>query len=216
MGGFLVEEYREKQNDIEETRKALGFIYEDLYIDSIYYELRLARINENIRDLEIGVNKTNLSVEDFRKLHAGLRRAEDYSVRDYGYKYLINNIKNPKVKFDSVLTLITTFHKNSSEGDYGMFNKLYWEITHENYLKLFEMFPNFFNADTTLANNEIRRNIKSFLADPYWQGRINLTYQECSGIIKPLSESNRYWNNEIMRQLKTEIPDYKLQQLSNY
>ncbi|MFY0626162.1 MAG: hypothetical protein JXR07_07705 [Reichenbachiella sp.] len=216
IGGFLVEEFREKQNEIEDTQKALEFIYADLFADSIYYDQKIKRIKKNIEYLELGLNKTSMSVGNFRKLHAGLRRAEDYFIRDYGVTYLTHNIDNPRVQDESILTLITTFHKTSTEsGDYGKFNKLYWEVTNENYVKLFEVFPNFFSSDTTLSNREIRENIEIFLSDPYWIGRINLTYRECSGLIIPVFEANRYWNNEIMRQLRTEIPDYIPQRISD-
>jgi hypothetical protein len=213
IGGFVVEEYREEQNEKEETQRALGFIYEDLFVDSLYYNERIARIETNIEYLELGLNKSTMSIADFKKLHAGLRRAEDYFIRDYGVNYLTNNIDNPRVQNDSLLTLITTFHKTATEsGDYGKFNRFYWDLTNENYTKLFEVFPNFFSQDTALANQEIRDKMSWFLSDPYWKGRINLTHRECSGIIKPIFEQNRYWNNEIMRRLRLEIPEYNPQQ----
>jgi len=205
FAAFGLEEYRETINEREQTLKALNFIYTDIYIDSMLYNVRIADIDENTKRLERGLNRKTMSIDDFKELHEGLRSAVEYKVYDFGINYLRNNIQQPKLKYDSILTMVDWYYTQSSEeGNYGRLNSDYWTITTENYIKLFEVFPNFFSTDTTLANNEIRRNLSRFLGDPYWQGRINLTYRENSGIIKYVFEKNQRYNAELMLRLRSE------------
>ncbi|MFY0685659.1 MAG: hypothetical protein JXQ90_00765 [Cyclobacteriaceae bacterium] len=210
IGGFAVEEYRETKNEFEDTKKALSFIYYDMFIDSIEYISRLEQINQDIENLALGIDGKPLTLVEFKRLHKGLRSITNYHLRRYGIDYLTNNIQHPRMQSDSILTLITGYYTNSTEtGNFGKWNSYYSEIANESYVKLFESFPNFFSNDTTLANDEIQENLEQFLQSPYWQGRINLAYREKRDLIKPIFEENQYWNTEILRQLRTEIPNYK-------
>ena len=206
IAAFGLEEWRDNKNEREETLKALTLIKMDLQRDTSLYNLRLKLIDRNTEYLELGSLKEEISVNQFRKLHKGLRAAVEYKVYDYGYNYLKNNIHNPKVNNDSILMSLGYYHALSSpEGNYGRLNMDYWELTGVNYQKLFEVFPNFFSQDTTLANQEILAKKTDFFQDPYWVGRINLTKRDNKDIIKSIFEKNRQFAIDILQLIDKEI-----------
>lgn len=203
---FSLDLWRDQMNEKEETQKALTYIKLDLQKDTSLYNYRLQLIERNTSFLEIGMIDQTPSIDDFKKIHKGLRAAVEYKVFDYGYKYLTNNIAKPIVKNDTLLMWIGYYYSLSGpEGNYGRYNADYWRLTGTNYEKLFEIFPNFFNPDTTLANNEIMANIESFRSSKYWQGRIRYTHRENRDLITAIFKKNRKFAEDILRILEEEF-----------
>ena len=130
----------------------------------------------------------------------------EYKVYDYGYNYLTNNITQPRVKNDTVMMWIGYYYSLSGpEGNYGRYNANYWDLTGTNYEKLFETFPNFFNQDTLVANSEIKANIKSFMSDKYWQGRIRYTHRENKDLITAIFHKNKKFAEDILQLMEKEL-----------
>ena len=86
---FSLDLWRDQMNEKEETQKALTYIKLDLQRDTSLYNYRLKLIERNTSFLEIGLTDQTPSVEDFKKLHKGLRSAVEYKVYDYGYNNLV-------------------------------------------------------------------------------------------------------------------------------
>lgn len=206
ISAFGLEEWRENKKEREETVKALKFIRQDLTRDTSYYNLRLNIIERNENYLSLGALGNQISVGDFKKLHKGLRSAVEFKVHDYGYNYLKNNLQYPTLKSDTLMMWIGYYYSLSSpEGNYGRLNNAYWNLTTTNYTKLFEIFPNFFHADTSIANLEIQSNINYFFESPYWQGRVNLTHRENRDLIKIIFEKNKLFAEDILIDIEDEL-----------
>jgi hypothetical protein len=208
LAAFGLEEWQENRKEREETVKALKYIQQDLRQDTALYNLRLKLIHRNNIYLELGTLGKHISIEDFKKLHKGLRSAVEYKVYDYGYNYLKHNLQYPALKDDGLMKWIGYYYSISSlEGNYGRLNSEYWKITTINYTRLFEIFPNFFNADTTISNEEIRTNLGEFFTNPYWVGRINLTHRENRDIVNTIFEKNKIFAEDILSSIEEEIAD---------
>jgi hypothetical protein len=207
VAGFAVDDWRERQNEIDETQKALKLIQQDLQRDTMLYNLRIEKIiKPKIEYLTLGF-KEQLSVEEFKKLHKSLRSGSEHKVYSFGYNYLVNNVTYPRVKADSVLKWIGYYYELSGpDGNYGRWNAEYREIVGDNYYKLFEVFPDFYHSDTAVSNTEIRKQLPVFLNDSYWRGRIRLTHREATGILLPIFEKNRAFASDILKMLESELP----------
>lgn len=209
VAAFGLEEWRDQKQEKEETLKALNLIKLDLERDTSLYHFRLDRIiDRNIEYLKLAEQGESISVEDFRKVHKALRSGSEYKVFDYGYNYLRNNIRFPRVKNDSALMWIGYYYTLSSpEGNYGRHNAEYQAFTYKSYKKLFEYFPHFFHQDTVMSNAEIRKNIPRFFDDPYWQARIPITERELSGLIKAIFEKNLHFAEHLLKFIEKELED---------
>ncbi len=205
IAAFGLEEWRENNNNEEETSKALQYIKMDLQRDTSYYNLRLKIIERNIEYLKLAEKGPDISSGEFKKLHKGLRSAVEYKVHEYGYQYLTNSITHPKVKNDTLLMMIGYYYSLSSpEGNYGRLNNDFWKLTTSTYTKLFNIFPQFFHPDSTISNNEIDKNKAQFFSDPFWLGRINLTKRENQDIILQIFHKNREFAESILKYIDTE------------
>lgn len=106
-----------------------------------------------------------------------------------------------------MLSIGSYYSQSSAEGNYGRLNKDYWDITSTNYIKLFEIFPNFFSSDSILSNIEIVNNMDFFFENPYWIGRINLTHRENRDLVTAVFEQNKLFAIYILSDIEVEIAD---------
>ena len=119
-------------------------------------------------------------LEKMKELLEALRIYNGTGTNKYGYNYLSNNIRNPKINHvQNLLHYIGMYHEStSSEGNLGSFTKDYYEITFENHKKLFEYFPNYLHPDTAIGNKAILDGAEKFLESVYWKSRISLTHRQ--------------------------------------
>jgi len=205
---YLVEEWREEQQNREETIKAIELIQFDLKIDTNYFHLRLNRLQKIAEALEPALNGElpEGDVIAFRKVLNGLKANADYAVVTQGIKYLQNNIRLPILKNDTILTALGQYYDLSTgRGNYVLFNQSHFEMTGENYEKIYRFNPHFLNTDTTVSYPAIRKNMNAFLKDPYWLGRINLAYREATRNMPATYHKNIRFIEFILRKIPLEL-----------
>lgn len=207
---FLLDEWRETRQNREETKKALEFIRMDIQIDTNYYRLRMSRLERHAKALEKGLNGSISSdkIDDMKLLLRGLRGNADYEIQHYGFNYLSNNIRMPKMKNDTLLISLGLYYDLSSpSGNYGLFGREHFRLASDHYYKMFESFPRFLDKDTTIANNAIREGMNEFLSDPYWQGRVNLMYREADRSMQLVYDKNLKFAEYLLDQIEKELDD---------
>lgn len=205
---FLVDEWREKKQNREETIKALELIKFDIGVDTNHYKLRLKRLKTASDRLKIGLtnNSDTLNLEEVKLILKGLRMNSDYAIHTYGYNYFTNNINHPQVSNDTVLIMIGGYHSlSSTEGNYGMFNTSNYQMATNNYERIFELFPFYLDSDSTVANASIRDNRKAFFNDKYWQGRISLMYREATQNMPAVYNKNLNFAERILTEVDKEL-----------
>ncbi len=146
------------------------------------------------------------SLEKMKKLLEALRAYHGIGVQKYGYHYLSNNIRNPKIHVKGLLHYIGMYHETTSkDGNFGGFNKDYYDISFENHKKLFEYFPNYLHPDTAVANQAILDGADAFLESNYWKARISLTYRQIHKYNLPVYLHTKELCVKILNKIKEEI-----------
>jgi hypothetical protein len=205
---FLVDEWREARQNREETVKALQIIKFDLQIDTSYFNARLSLLNRYSDYLRKGVYdeiETN-DVKAFRQLLVGLRGNVDYQVKTQGIRYLRNNIRLPLLKNDTLLTEVGFYHDLTGDGgNYKIITEEHLSISGANFQDLYSFNPHFSHEDSTIANRTMRRNMAVFLNDPYWQGRINLSYRLNSRTMRSVYEKQLRYAEHILEKIELEL-----------
>lgn len=207
---FLVDEWREENQNRKETLNALQLIRSDMQIDTNYYHLRLARLDRHAKALEKGMNgdDQHLDIQSFKELLLGLRGNADYIVQKQGINYLTNNIQLPTFKNDTLLTAISMYYELSSpEGNYGMFVNEHFKIASQHYYETFDFNPHFLHPDTIIANAAIRENMDRFLVDPYWIGRINLMHREAARSMPSVFNKNLEFAEFLLQKIENELDE---------
>lgn len=205
---FLVEEWREDRQNRKETVKAIRMIQFDISIDTNYYHLRLQRIKRIAEALKPALDGklSDGDVIAFRKVLNGLKANADYAPTTQGIKYLRNNIRLPDLKNDTLLTTLGQYYELSEgDGNYAALNRFHFNLTAKNYEDIYSYNPHFLHSDTSIAYPAIRKHMDDFLKDPYWLGRINLTYREASRNMPLVFNKNLNTAEYLLRQIKLEL-----------
>lgn len=191
-----------------ETVKALEAVSQDLKIDTTNYN----KIIPKLMELEpILLEAMNGSIEptEVKKLQGvltGLRAYHGRGVQKYGYHYLSQNITNPTIYTKGLLHWIGLYHELSSpDGNFGGFNRDYYEITFENHKNLFLVFPNYLHPDSTVAEQAILNGAEAFLSDPYWKARVGLTFRQVTSYNRPVYINNKNLAVKIIEMIEREI-----------
>ncbi|MEQ8237572.1 MAG: hypothetical protein RIA69_00090 [Cyclobacteriaceae bacterium] len=216
---YIVDEWREKQQNREETVKAIKMIQFDLKIDTNYFHLRLDRLQKVAKALEPAIDGTlpEGDVIAFRKVLNGLKANADYAVVTQGIKHLQNNIKSPTLKNDTLVTALGQYYDLSTgTGNYALFNQSHFRMTEDNYENIYSFNPHFLDSDTAISYPAIRKNMQAFLNDPYWLGRINLAYREASRNMPAVYHKNIRFIEFILTKIPQELdPDIKSYEIGN-
>jgi hypothetical protein len=208
VSSFALTEYNRGNIHRKETETALIAVLQDLRHDTLKYDLLVPRLNESVPILLEVMNGGVLptEVKKIENILYALRAYHGTGVQKYGYHYLYNNIKNPKIKVPNLLQQIGVYHEHSSpEGNFGGFNKDFYEIAFENHKKLFEIFPNYLHPDTTLATQSILDGAEEFLSSPYWAARVSLTYRQIDKYNIPVYMNNKKLAVKIIKMIKREV-----------
>jgi len=207
---FLVEEWREERQNRDETKKALEFIKMDMRIDTNYFKLRLGRLERHADALEKGLDGKIPadSITQIKNLLRGLRGNADYHVQQHGIYYLRNNIKMPDLKNDTLLVGIGMYYQLASpQGNYGLFNNEHFQLASEHYYQLFDVFPGYLDADTSVVYETIQKGIDEFLSDPFWHGRIHLMYREANRSMPLVYRKQRDFAEHLLQKIDLELDD---------
>jgi len=208
ISSFALTEWQRGQIHRSETETALVAVLQDLRHDTLKYDLLLPRLNESVPIL-LEVMNGDVLPTDVKKLENvlyALRAYHGTGVQKYGYHYLYNNIKNPKIRVPHLLQQIGVYHEHSSpEGNFGGFNKDFYDIAFENHKKLFEIFPNYLHPDTTVAAQSILDGAQEFLDSPYWAARVSLTYRQIDKYNIPVYINNKKLAVKIIKMIKREV-----------
>ncbi len=203
----LTEHARTKLHRVE-TITALKAVGSDLVIDTANF----TKVIKNLRKVEpilLAAMNHELQSNDLHKIKLLLESLRVYhgvGVQKYGYHYLSNNIRNPKIHVPGLLPLIGVYHETTSqEGNFGGFNRDYYEIAFENHKKLFEYFPNYLHPDTTIANQTILDGADKFLASLFWKARISLTYRQITSYNLPVYMYAKSFSLKIIKKINEEI-----------
>lgn len=191
-----------------ETITALKAVGSDLVIDTANYTKVIKKLREVEPILFEAMNGQvkGTDVEKLKLLLEALRAYHGIGVQRYGYHYLSNNIRNPKIHVPGLLHYIGMYHETTSpEGNFGGFNKDYYTITFENHQKLFESFPNYLHPDTTIANQAILDGADDFLKSLYWKARISLTYRQITSYNLPVYIHTKTLSLKIISKINKEI-----------
>lgn len=202
-----VAEWQRQNIHRHETVLALKAVKEDLMIDTTNFNKiipTLERLEPVLLDAMNGEVDTN-NVEELRLILEGLRAYHGRGVQKYGYHYLSNNIRNPKINSKRLLHFIGIYHELASpEGNFGGFNHDYYEIAFENHQRLFEIFPLYLHPDSTVANQAIVRGASTFLEDPYWRARISLTYRQIVNYNLPVYNNMKNFATKVIAMIERE------------
>lgn len=207
---FLVEDWREERQNRNETKKALEFIKMDMRIDTNYFKLRLSRLERHANALGKGLDGEIPadSMTQIKSLLQGLRGNADYHVQQHGIYYLRNNIKMPDLKNDTLLVGIGMYYQLASpQGNYGLFNSEHFQLASQNYYQLFEVFPGYLDADTSVVHDTIQKGMNEFFSDPFWYGRIHLMYREANRSMPLVYRKQRDFAEHLLQKIDQELDD---------
>ena len=161
---MLTECQREKLHRVE-TVTALKAVGQDLKTDTTNYNIILKSLRE-VEPVLLEAMNREVTYDDLPKIKSilfALRAFHGIGVQKYGYHYLAHNIRNPKIHVPGLLHWIGFYHERSSiEGNFGGFNRDYYDICFENHKKLFETFPNYLHPDTTIGDQAILNGVEDF------------------------------------------------------
>lgn len=205
---FALTEYARKQLHRVETITALKAVGSDLVIDTANYTKVIKKLR-GVEPILLAAMNREVQATDLEKLKLlleSLRAYHGIGVQKYGYHYLSNNIRNPKIHVPGLLHYIGMYHETTShEGNFGGFNRDYYEIAFENHKKLFEFFPNYLHPDSTIANQAILDGAEKFLSSLYWKARISLTYRQITSYNLPVYLHTKEFSMEIIKKINKEI-----------
>lgn len=205
---FALTEWQRLNIHRGETITAIKAVRKDLMIDTASFNRTLRKLSDAGPVLLEAMNGTieATELEKLKQLLESLRAYHGIGIQQYGYQYLSHNIRNPSIYSRNLLQKIGVYHERSSqEGNFGGFNRDYYEICFENHKRLFELFPNYLHPDTTKANQAVLDSAQAFLDDAYWKSRISLTYRQIISYNTPVYQNQKALATKIIKEIEEEI-----------